>query len=461
MLTQRLFSTLKLGGQVVELPTVNEQDSFPAQWRYVAADSRFNCLACSRRAGKTGGEVRRAARVMLGKAGARVLYVALVRKNARKHFFLPLRAFLAEKGCPATVNETEMSLRLPNGSYCECDSCDDVGDIEKFRGDQWDLIIIDEAQGFGDSLIRQLVDEALLPSLVDRKGSLDLSGTPPARGPVGYFYEVFSGGLFQPYHWTLFDNPHLDGTEVAELIRVRGLTPEHPIYRREFLGEFFVDTESLVYEYQVGRNDFSERPDPDSPQWRYSMGVDLGFSDRDAICVLGWRKDDPEHRIYECWSWQKNHLDVDQLASVFVEAVKKWKPQTIVGDTGGHGAVKVLKSLQARLSGYEIAVKPADLLASIALVNDEFRTGRLLVDPNGPIAHDAKLTTWADGKLKREVSDSFHSDILDAMRYAHHGAQNWRGKAPPAPKSLDQLRYERSQERRRREANRYAPIWRQ
>ena len=440
------------------MPTVDVADSFAAQWPYVSTTSRFNVLHCSRRAGKTHGEIRRACRIAFAKPGARILYIALVRKNARKHFFEPLREFLAAKGVPCEVNEVGMTVLLANGSYIECDSCDDIGDVPKFRGDKWDLVIVDEAQEHADEVISSLIDNAILPSLVDRKGSLDISGTPPPGGPVGYLYEVVAAGKFTRYHWTLFDNPHIDPNEIAVVCEKRGLTPEHPIYRREFLGEFCVDTESLVYEYEPGRNDCVERPMLAADTWRYSMGVDLGFSDRDAICVLGWRKDDPDHKIYEAWSWQKNHLDVDQLAEVFVAAVKQWRPQAIIGDTGGHGAVKVLKSLQSRLHGYEIAPKPASLLESIALVNDELRTGRLFVDPKGPIAHDARLTTWAPGKLKQEVSDSYHSDILDAMRYAHHGAQHWRGKTPKPPKSLDQIRMEKLAGKKRA-ADIYAPQW--
>jgi hypothetical protein len=421
--------------RVRAVPEVREADSFPRQWDYVTSPERFCVVVCSRRAGKTDGAIRRASRLLLEKPGARVLYVGSIRRTAKQQFFYPLRSYLEGLGAKYTPNEQDLTLRLDSGSFVECASCSDSGDVHRLRGYKWDRVFLDEAQSFPDAVIRQLVDEVIMPSLVDRRGGLDLLGTPPPHGPVGYFYEVFSGGQFERHRWTMFDNPFLPAGEAETLSRARGLSPEHPIYKREYLGEFVVDTESLVYEFAAPRNHRVEADLAPSQEWRYAMGVDLGFSDRDAIVVLGWRRDDPTHALVEVESWQQNHLDVDQLAAVFVEMYRRWKPQSIIGDTGGHGATKVIKSLQGRLGGAcEIKTKPPSVLDSIALVNDDLRTGRLRVEPGGAIEHDARLTTWAPGKIKQEVSSAYHSDILDALRYAHWGARHFRGVAPkPAP----------------------------
>jgi hypothetical protein len=427
------------------------------QWDYVSAASRFNVVVCSRRAGKSEGAVRRAARVLLSTPGARVCYVTLIRRNCRKYFHMPLLNLLRAKHAAVKANEAELTLLLPNGSYAQAFSCSDASDVETVLGDKWDLAIVDEAQSMRDDVISELVDRALLPSLLDRRGSLDLLGTPPPGGEVGYFWRVFSGGEFVRHRWTLFDNPWIPSNEVQELLDARALTTDHAIYKREFLGQFIVDPDSLVFEYAPGRNDLpAELPDPDNREvWRYAMGLDLGFQDRDAISVLGWRKDDPEHHVYDRWRWQKNHQDVDQLAAVFVEAYKRWHPIAIVGDTGGHGAVKVLKSLEARLGGVQMLPKPTNLLDSIGLTNDELRTGRMLVESKGIIAQDFKLTTWKAGKRGQEISEAYHSDILAALRYALHAAQHYRGKAAAPPETLDQKRYRVMQERRKQEMNFY------
>lgn len=425
-------------------------------WAFVSAATRFNAVVCSRRAAKSHSAVRRAARILLAKPGARVCYVTLIRRNAKKYFASPLHSLAVKKGVECELNSSDLMLEFGNGSFAQALGCTDLSEVETVLGDQWDLAIIDEAQSFRDVVIKELVERAIMPSLVDRKGGLDLLGTPPPAGAVGYLYDQFVGGRFKPFQWTLFDNPWIDPAEIAELIQVQGITPEHALYKREYLGEFVVDPSSLVFEYAPQRNDWvaDMKPDPADPMWCFSMGVDLGFSDRDAIVVLGWRRDDPMHRLHEAWAWQKNHLDFDTLATVFHDAVNRWHPMRIVGDTGGHGAVKIIKSLEARLASTAIEQKPASVEDSIALVNGDMRTGRILLDPQGPIVADMKLTTWEaarNTKSKRVISDAYHSDILAAFRYAHSCAMHFTasvGNAQPIEtedQRLARLIYQRAQ----------------
>jgi hypothetical protein len=410
------------------------------QWRYVGpGGSRFNAVACSKRAGKSRGAVRKAARILLEKPGARVCYITLIRRNARKYFFAPLFDLLSDKRVAVNPNASDLTMELGNGSFAQCFGCSDSSEVQTVFGDQWDLAIIDEAQSFRDEVIEELVERALMPALRDRHGGLDLLGTPAPCGPAGYFYGVYAGKGFERHHWTIFENPWIEtDAELDALLIDRGITPEHAVYKREYLGEFVVDPDSLVFEYLAGRNDLEDgfRPDPDDEktwkEWRCSMGVDLGFSDRDAINVMAWKPTDEKHRLVEGWTWQKNHLDIDELAKVFVAAVERWRPVRIVGDTGGHGAVKCIKSLEARM-GHAVLIeaKPSSVVDSIALMNDDLRTGRMLWDPRGILVADAKLETWEPGQKKVKVSSAFHSDALPACRYAHSCAYHWTGKAPP------------------------------
>lgn len=447
---------------ITELDCTRDGKLHVGQWDYVSGDSRFNIGVCSRRAGKSEGAVRKAARKALGKSGARVAYVTLIRRNCKKYFFWPMLELLRNHNAGFDADQSDLIIKLHNGSFIQAFSVSELGDIETVLGDKWDQVIIDEAQSFRDDVIKELVIRGLFPQLLDRKGALDLLGTPPPAGEVGYFWETWAGGKFQRYRWTLFENPWIESSEVQELVDAVGLTPEHAIYKREYLGEFCVDPNSLVFEYMAGRNDVESLPfsiekiqENERGTWRFSMGLDLGFQDRDAISVVGWRTDDPEHTLYECYSFQRNHQDVDKLAEEFTKAYRLWRPIKVIGDNGGHGATKVLKTLEARLGGIEIDSKPASVVDSIGLMNDELRTGRLKVDPKGIVANDFKLTTWKNGKRGVEMSDSYHSDILAALRYAIHGAQHFRGKAPKPPETLSQQRYRVQQERRRKERDLY------
>ena len=447
---------------------ITAADSFPKQWEYVASSARFKVVKCSRRAGKTEGAVIRTAKLATEQPGRRVLYINLTATNADQQFFRPLVSLLRRKDISFHEDNADLMVYWANGSYVRAMGCDNVGEVKTKLGDRWDEIIISEMQSYGEEVLYDLIDRASLPTLVDRGGGLTCEGT-PAVTKAGYWYDLYTKSNFVKFGWTLFDNPFINH-DIESVLEARGLKLTDAIVRREYFGEDATDPSALVFKYLSPRNDIpaceplrdrwvfhgvdgriwpeTVRPEPKHPAWRYAMGMDLGFSDHDAIVVLGWRMDDGARRLYECWSWQENHLDYLKLADVFKAAVEKWQPQRICVDTGGHGARKLMESLKAVFAMYTFVLKPANVLDSIALVNDELRTGRMLVDPNGLIAHDANLVVWKPDKHETEESDAFHSDIMAALRYAHSCAYHYQAKAPAPPETDEDRRVRQWLERK-------------
>jgi hypothetical protein len=435
---------------------------FPKQWVAVCNTARFAVNWSGRRASKTGTSILRTAKLNTERPGRRVLYIHQTALNAQLQFFDPLLALLIRLGVQHTADHGDNLCYWGNGSFLRAMGCDNVGEVKTKLGDRWDEIIVDEMQDYADEVLHLLIDKAAIPTLIDNNGSLLCQGTPPVT-KAGFWYDLITQSKFKKFNWNLFDNPYI-GHEALEAYAARGIGPGHPIYRREVLGEIFVDPDALVFKYESPRNDIppgaaardhwifrdtdgiewpeTVRPDPNHSAWRYSMGLDLGFRDHDAIVVLGWRMDDPRRRLWECWTWQTNHLDYLKLADVFRAAVDHWHPQKICVDTGGHGAKKIMESLKAVFGMYTFVLKPASVLDSISLVNDELRTGRMLFAPNGLLAHDANLVVWKNGKHGVEVSETFHSDVMAALRYAHSCAYHYQAEAP-TPEETDEDRHVR------------------
>ena len=434
---------------------VTDADSFPKQWEWVGASSRFNVVMCSRRAGKTRGAVRRAAMALIH--GKRVLYINATATNADLQFFIPLKELLRAKGWAFREDASSLLLYVGSRGFLRAVGCNDIGDVKTKLGDGWDEVFVDEMQDQSEEVLKRLIDKAILPMLIDTSGSLHCMGTPPMTR-AGFWFDLWSTSTFAKFKWTLMDNPYIDHDWFAPY-RERGLTENDPVVRRECFGEIVVDPNSVVFCYEPGRNDIAAtgRPEPNHPAWRYSLGMDLGFSDHDAIVVLGWRMDDPQHHLYEVWSWQENHLDYLKLADVFKKTVEKWSPQQICVDTGGHGARKIMESLKAVFSQYRFAMKPASVADSIGLINDEFRTGRLLVNPRGLVAHDAGLCVWKEGKTGVEMSDSFHSDVMAALRYAHSVSYHHQAEAAEPEETDEDRRVRQWLDRRSAQDDPYNP----
>jgi hypothetical protein len=142
--------------------------------------------------------------------------------------------------------------------------------------------------------------------------------------------------------------------------------------------------------------------------------------------------DDPEHRLFERESWEEPEQDSEVFCARALDTFNRWRPcASFCADTGGAGANKMLKHLSPRLGGLQFTPKPTSVETSMRLLNDEFRSGRMRVNPLGLIARDAKLCRR--GK-------PYHSDIMAALRYSHHGAYAYLNKAPPPPEDDDARR---------------------
>lgn len=467
-------------------------------WRYETSTALYNAVCCSRRAGKTFSGGRRAIRVLCEQPGAWVHCVSLIRRNARKHFWRPILASLRRLGWSFRANEGEMLLELSNGSWLQCLGVDDSGGTKAVQGDRSSLFIIDECHLPNDDVLTLLVDVAT-PMLVDTGGMLDLLGLPPEVEP-SFFSDALDNPEWGHFHWDMFDHDYPRSREakrasVEEIMQRRGLTWDHPIIKRQYRGLRAKDPAKQAYEYQRGRNDYDPAlVDFDRPGWVHSVGLDIGFQDRDAIVVEAWRNDDPLRRAFVRFRWQRNHLSTDSLYEVVASVRVVYRPIAAwTGDHGGHGATKVLETLSERLR-VEIERKPADVMVSLGLVNDDFRTGRLLlptVDVETPRVLRAMQDRLAErpeylaataallapdndngndlaGELgqvvkavnahtrKAEINKKgFHSDLSEALRYAHHGAQNWLGREKKLLTEDEERRRRRLETARRQSRRRW------
>jgi hypothetical protein len=295
------------------------------------------------------------------------------------------------------------------------------------------------------------------------------------------------------FHWDMFahdlpDSKARKRARVETVIKNKGLSWEHPIIQRQYLGLRVRDPSNQAYEYQQGRNDYDPRTvDFDRPGWLHAVGLDLGFQDRDAVVVLAWRMDDQDRRVYVRFVWQRNHLSTDSLAYVVGLASAVYRPVVWTGDTGGHGAVKVLQTLMERLR-IAINPKPPDVMVSLGFVNDDLRTGRLLLPTEdvetkrlevaaakmyagrptqlaevgalladswaqvgGELAKVPKIVKPTTLKVSINPKGPNHSDVSEALRYAHAGAMNWLATAPTPVKRLTAEEQEEADEEQERD----------
>jgi hypothetical protein len=427
--------------------------AFPAQRPLVVSTSRRDVAILPRQSGKTTAAVLRALHVARQPSSRLVTYITKTRKNARRLFWRPLLEWAAKLEYDVELaNHSALTLAVPHedGSFCiiELMGAHDLDQVELLRGTQYDLVIVDETQIIRPNVLDEFLGAVIVPGLRARQGALLLMGTP---GPVkfGPFFQAWVNPRWTRWKWTAWDNPTTPPGAIEEEIADLGLKPTDARYVTEYLGDWFDGFDDRkVWDYEPERNG----PDIELPgdaqsaggKWRFSWGIDLASStDNDALVVLGWRTNDPEHRLYEVDSWQApGSEDYEDLAETLKRKREQWQPSCAVGDQGGHGATKIVNTIRNRLGIPINTVKSTSVETTIRLMNNDLRKGRFRVRRGGALAQDMQMETWEVSRTgKREIGGDYHSDLTAAARYAYTAARAFRSEAEPElPKDPDERR---------------------
>lgn len=411
---------------------------FDKQLEFIRDAHRFKTACCGGRAGKTVAAAAYLFHSAQLKPGSVSLYITLTRLNAKKLVWPELLKIKEQFNLTCKVNESDMSIRLPNGSFIYASGADKKQEIEKFRGLPLGLCIIDEVQSF-KSYIQELIDDVITKRLFDYSGTLALTGT-PGPVPVGYFYDACQSPTYQHFHWTMFDNPWIEkksGRKPQALLQDelnrKGVDIHDASIQREVFGKWVLDSNALVFRYDAVRNHFDKRDLPTLiPNPSFVIGVDLGYDDADAISVIGWGTGSSKAYLVEELVTKKQ--GITELAKDIDRLVRRYNPLRVVMDTGGLGK-KIAEEIQKR---YTIAVTAAEKQRKfefIELLNDALRTGNFYADKDGDFAYDCGKVEWDRDSVEPKIKDTYHSDIADSTLYAYREALHWLYEAPiPQPK---------------------------
>lgn len=423
---------------------------FPQQKAFVLDGARRKSALCPRRAGKTYACVATIMMGLFAKSGARILYMAKTRNQAENLVWLPLKDISTAFGLSLKFNETFLTATAPNGSFLQLHGADNLGEIDKHRGQAFDKVIIDEAGTFDITLMNTLVNAVIQPALNDRFGQLILTGTP---GPVlaGMFYEATSIGapgvrlhgttidgptLWSFHKWTQADNvamPHIWELSLKDKA-ARNLADDDPVWRREYLGEWCPSDDLMVY--KLGNSTWlpdslSKNPHglPDAHDWYYLLGIDFGFEDDFACVVSAWS---PSSSVfYQVWDYKAPHVTIGQMAEVITAAISRFGEfHAMIADTGGFG-----KSLLATLvTDYGFPFEAAEKREKrdyIELVNSDLRSGKLMIRHNSLVHREMELLQWLDHRRIKE-NKATPNHAADALIYTWRYAQHHHSK-PRAP----------------------------
>lgn len=392
--------------------------NFPIQARFVEDDAGLLAVRCTRRAGKSYGLGLKLYRAARNHPGSSQLYISLTRISAKAIMMKDVLKVIDRKfDLRCEFNKSELTVTLPNGSVIYLmgmDSSDE--EKEKALGQKFKQVVIDEAGSFRRDL-KEIVYGVLKPACADLRGQICIAGSPQPL-TSGLFYDVVEGGSepgWSKHRWTAFDNPYIRERwqeEIAELTASNPRIVETPSFKRNFLGEYVVDTERLVYRYQEETNKISKK---DLPLLvNFVLGIDLGFNDASAFSVLGY--DDQAKKLYVVETYKESGLIITEVARWIKHFENKYNPYKMVIDNASKQAVEELKQR------YGIPLHPADKSGKsdfIEIMNAEYICGNIMVsDSCESLTDEYENLIWDDKREIRQEHPNCENHLCDATLYA-------------------------------------------
>jgi hypothetical protein len=456
---------------------------------FIDDDSRYIGAVCPRRSGKTFAVTSKILHHAEKHAGSRILVISLTLKSTVENYWSGSPGGLWSQNekydLGLKFNTSTHTWVHENGSRGVLKGAETKADIEHLRGAvaEADVVVIDECKSFAPAHLQDLIDNVVLPGLMTRDGQLIMIGTPGSI-PMGPFYNatctlarVGEGeeakptciywrdraapgpayaclsdedweGIYSMHHWTIQDNTAVPGQwrRALQIKRQKTWDDNHPIWRREFLGEWVGDAADLVYAYMQAKAQNPEwfvnwRPNyehgitglpPEQGPWHLLLGIDLGFVDDSALVLVAYSEQLKELR--HVLDFKRPGLDSQAFTELVLETIDQYgMPDMIVADYAGGGAKMLLETINQR---YGLAIQPAEKRSKtdhIDLLNGDFLTGRIkiiagsdleteLMGLQWDLSNDAKHILARTGRLREDPSCPNHlcDALLYIWRWAYH-----------------------------------------
>lgn len=396
---------------------------FNQQISFVKDSSRYKTAICSRRAGKSFALASYLLDIAIKNPNTFNPYIGLTRKSAKRIMWPIFKRITKDAGIKCQFKEADLEIHFENRSMIFLCGANDESTSENLRGNPYKLVCIDECASYRGH-IDTLVDEILIPALVDNRGSMCLVGT-PSPDFESYFYKATTDKRlgWSTHHWTMFDNPHIiDANEFIEDIKQkRGWSDDNPILLREYFGKWTKSLDDMIYRFNPLKNVYSELP---KFKMNKVIGMDIGYNDGTAFVVLGFNiKESPNVYLLDCSL--KTKLTTSEAQEHLLKLVREHNPISIVADSGALGKM-IVEEMKQRTGLHINAAEKAGKMAFIELVNADLCAGKIKVDEEHAIIKEwnslMKIKN-AQGKLVEDPS--VHNDISDAFLYAYRECHHY------------------------------------
>lgn len=411
------------------------------------ANSKF-VANCSRKIGKSVLGLFLGMETCIARPNALVAFIAPtvddVQEYVRQLYEVAIRT------CPEDLRPKLLrtQIKFPNGSKILFRGVGrGVGmSYNNLRSFAFDLIILDEA-GFSANL-DEIVDGALLPTLLPRNGNMLLLSTRPITPDHVFNEYVEQAKLSGAYICLTIRDSHYPPDVQEKFIKDLGGL-ESPKVRREFFCESVIDTEFQLcpewkpeYEYEVPRDD-------NFKYWYKYLTLDQGWTDH-SVCLYSdveWRDGLSYLVIRDEVSMHSPEQTTDLLAQrIIAKRDEVFGSAEIKKQVADNNTPSTLQDFNLRHRLYFSPIESKTYLdVMVSDVRELAKQGRIIVDPRcKQLIGCLKNGVWVktkDARRGKEFSRSKtygHYDAFAALVYKVRTVDMLVNPLPPAFRHKEQ-----------------------
>lgn len=397
-------------------------------WQRKVAESKDRNiqLICGRRTGKSYGLAAIAVRHCVKgydlingiKKPRSVMMVGLTASRAADIFWDNVLKYADESKLPVKHTDNGAhTIEFSNGASIAIGGVGNKAEIQKIRGADYSLMIIDEGQSIKG--LMTLIKDVCEPIQTGRDSTIILAGTGPLY--AGSFYEqVCESNQWTHFKYTMNDNPSVPTGALEEVLRKNGWDENNPTFQREYLANTVFDENLLM----IPTVEYFELSEIDRSYNKAMLTLDYGFTDKTAVGLILYN-DNNDMRLV--WEWAEPKQPVSRIIEKVKEAMEIAKTKynidvnniKCVADNSDQSISReiYLQGVTCIQNAYKV-----DLLYQINRLNEMCYTGKLKVLKGGVFDEEHYKTVWKrneeNGKIiYEEDKDVFHPDQIHSVRY--------------------------------------------
>lgn len=403
----------------------------PWQKEYFTDNAKRIANQSGRRAGKSYGNALKAVKHclegydMIGRVmkPRYAVIVGLTKEKVQDQYWQLIKDTIEECHINTSkIDNSALEITFASGAHLALRGNNSKAEREKLRGDEYSLIIIDEAQS--QQGLRYLMNSIFEPIAYARDSQIILSGT-GALLLGSYWQEITDGELaskWRHYHVNMKDNPTIADPDnvLQEVLEDKGWTEDDPEYVREYLGQNCYDSTRTV----LPNRKYYNEEDIKNKVWEQCIiGLDYGFEDNNAFVPVLVANDGQRFVVNPI---KANHLAASEIVSKAKE-LTEWAtslkiPKVLfVADTNDQSISQdIFKQGIKIVNAYKV-----DERLQWSKLKEDLSTGTLLIKEKDCIDDECSKTVWKYDEENKKVvyeidDDIYHPDALDALRYANY-----------------------------------------